>query len=35
VQRRFAGDLSFAEIAPILYEEEVKTLGLIGISGIV
>jgi hypothetical protein len=35
MQRRFAGDLSFAEIAPILYEEEVKTLGLIGISGIV
>lgn len=35
MQRRFEGVVSFGEIAPILYDEEVKTLALIGISGVV
>ncbi|HEY2467768.1 MAG TPA: hypothetical protein VGI45_07990 [Terracidiphilus sp.] len=34
IQRAFPGDMSFAEIAPQIYEEEAKTLGLIGIRGI-
>lgn len=34
IQRTFPGTASFAEIAPLIYEEEVKTLSLIGITGI-
>jgi hypothetical protein len=33
--RSFAGTLTFAEIAPQLYEDEVKTLSLLGITGVV
>jgi hypothetical protein len=35
LQRTFPGTMSFAEIAPQIYEEEVKTLSLIGITGVV
>jgi hypothetical protein len=35
MQRRFDGHVSFAEIAPIIYDEEVKTLALIGVTGVV
>jgi hypothetical protein len=34
LQRRFGGTLTFAEIAPQIYEDEVKTLELLGIRGI-
>jgi hypothetical protein len=35
IQRKFGGTLSFAEIAPIIHDEEGRTLNLIGITGIV
>lgn len=35
LQRTFPGSMSFAEIAPRIYDEEVKALGLIGITGVV
>ncbi len=34
LQRRFSGNVKFAEMAPIIYQEEMKALGFIGISGI-
>jgi hypothetical protein len=34
IQRTFPGAMSFAEIAPQIYDEEVKTLSVIGITGI-
>lgn len=35
LQRNFPGLTTFAEIVPQIYEEEVKTLSLIGITGVV
>ena len=35
LQRTFPGEATFAEIAPRIYEDEVKTLSLIGITGVV
>jgi len=35
LQRTFPGVMRFAEIAPQVYEEEVKALSLIGITGVV
>ena len=35
LQRTFPGGMTFAEIAPQVYEEEVKTLSLVGITGVV
>jgi hypothetical protein len=35
LQRTFPGAMTFAEIAPQIYEDEVKSLSLIGITGIV
>jgi hypothetical protein len=35
LQRTFPGAMTFAEIAPQIYEEEVKALSLIGITGVV
>lgn len=34
LQRKFPGNMKFAEIAPIIYDEEIRSLELIGISGI-
>jgi len=35
LQRTFDGEMTFAEIAPVIYEDEVKTLHLLGITGVV
>jgi hypothetical protein len=35
LQRTFDGGMTFSEIAPLIYEDEVKALNLLGISGVV